>query len=116
MANFDKCADINNNPELVRKVWKKARSLPGFDPNQTRQDVAGARIDYDGHGNRDSQFGWEIDHKKPVARGGTDSLDNLRPLQWENNCSKGDDYPTWTAVVAYKDGYNIHKKCFFTIE
>jgi hypothetical protein len=27
---------------------------------------------------------------KPVAKGGGDELDNLRPLHWENNLSKSD--------------------------
>jgi 5-methylcytosine-specific restriction endonuclease McrA len=40
-----------------------------------------------------TQFGWEIDHTRPVSKGGTDDLANLQPLQWENNRHKGDDYP-----------------------
>ncbi len=37
--------------------------------------------------------GWEIDHIKPVAKGGGDELSNLQPLQWQNNRKKGDDFP-----------------------
>lgn len=108
---------ITNNVtyELLVKVWEKANALPGFDPNKTRQDVAGARIDWGAYGDTDSPFGWEIDHQKPVAKGGSNHLDNLLPLQWENNRSKGDDYPTWTAAVTYKYGYNVHEKRTFII-
>jgi 5-methylcytosine-specific restriction endonuclease McrA len=35
------------------------------------------------------KYGWEIDHIIPVARGGTDDLDNLQPLHWKNNRKKG---------------------------
>jgi 5-methylcytosine-specific restriction endonuclease McrA len=30
------------------------------------------------------------DHKVPVARGGSDAIDNLEPICWECNASKGD--------------------------
>ena len=96
--------------ETLCRIWKKARELQGFSPDKTRQDVAGARIDWSDYGNVDSQFGWEIDHRKPVAEGGTDDLGNLQPLQWQNNRSKGDDYPMWTSTVAYELGYNVHRK------
>ncbi len=45
------------------------------------------------------QYGWEIDHIKPVALGGSDDLSNLQPLQWENNRTKGDEYPHKTCAV-----------------
>ena len=45
------------------------------------------------HGNRDSEYGWEIDHIEPVALGGGDELTNLQPLNWQNNVKKGDQYP-----------------------
>ncbi|MBN9164472.1 MAG: HNH endonuclease [Myxococcales bacterium] len=72
-------------------AWVFLRSDPidGLDPNEWRRDLCGATIRRSEHGNTESKHGWEIDHVQPVAFGGGDELENLQPLQWENNRAKG---------------------------
>lgn len=76
-------------------VWQKAIVVAGVDPRLRRKDVCGNLIDWLMYGDVTTGTGWEIDHIKPVALGGGDELDNLQPLQWENNRHKGDAWPTW---------------------
>ncbi|MCF7811491.1 HNH endonuclease [bacterium] len=73
--------------ETIQKVWEKGKEAPPNDPNVYRKDQCDAWMKRDHYGNRQSQYGWEIDHISP---GGTDELHNLRPLQWENNVDKSD--------------------------
>jgi len=73
--------------ETIQKVWEKGQIVSNNDPNVWRQDACGAWIGRAFHGDRGSQFGWEIDHILP---GGPDVLLNLRPLQWRNNTDKSD--------------------------
>ncbi len=42
---------------------------------------------------RQSEMGWEIDHKHPISKGGTDTPNNLHAVQWEENRKKSDKYP-----------------------
>ena len=74
---------------LIQQVWEKGKIVPGNDPTILRQDDCGAWIMRTEYGNRRSQYGWEIDHIQPKDNGGSDALSNLRPLQWQNNASKG---------------------------
>jgi 5-methylcytosine-specific restriction endonuclease McrA len=78
------------SPEIVLAVWRKGKIVSGYDENTHRKDACGAWMEFRSHGDRDARYGWEIDHIKPVSEGGTDSLDNLRPLHWENNVAKGE--------------------------
>lgn len=79
-------------------VWAKGRTVPDkdghhWDPAIWRYDICGTPMKYSEHGNVKSKHGWEIDHIKPTAKGGANAFDNLQPLQWENNRTKGDNYP-----------------------
>lgn len=75
------------------QVWVKAQPIIGQDPSLWRSDACGGIMRFTDHGDTNSKFGWEIDHMKPVALGGTDDIANLQPLHWENNRKKGDNYP-----------------------
>lgn len=71
--------------EIVERVWQKGKVVSGVDPSRWRKDECGAWIGRLEYGNRDSQYGWEIDHINPS---GGDGIGNLRPLQWQNNVDK----------------------------
>jgi len=97
-------------------VWKKAKNIQTKDGITWGKDYAGAWIRYDMYGDRDSEYGWEVDHRKPIAEKGTDNLSNLDPLHWENNVTKGDDYPSWTTSVTSEGSKNIKKTLSWEIK
>lgn len=75
----------------VRDVWLKGQADSRY--QDYRADMCGKWMKWQDYGDTNSQYGWEIDHIKPVSRDGTDNLGNLQPLQWENNRDKSDQYP-----------------------
>lgn len=76
--------------QIQQAVWNTAQELPDCAPEIWRMDKYGMMIKWSDFGNRNSKYGWEIDHVKPVISGGNDSLENLQPLHWKNNAEKGD--------------------------
>ena len=89
----------NFDQATVNAVWSKAQIVPGSNPNDLRKDSCGAWIRKSDYG-QTTQNGWEIDHIVPVAKGGSDDLSNLQPLQWQNNRHKGDTWPNWSCAIA----------------
>ena len=77
------------NKKTVDAVWDKAKPIPGEDPGKYRQDPYGNKIRRDAYG-KGTQQGWDIDHIKPVAKGGSDAMQNLQALQKKTNREKGD--------------------------
>lgn len=84
--------------ETIEAVWRKGTPEPKYP--SFRKDKCSASMQRSRYG-KVEQWGWEIDHIKPVSKGGTDNLSNLQPLQSENNRHKGDDYPDWSCKVTF---------------
>lgn len=98
MANF--------SDAIRERVWEKATVVAGYNPSKWRKDFAGAWIGHDYYGMM-GNFGWEIDHLRPIVFGGTDDIANLNALQWQNNRRKGDDYPSFSTIIKAKDNQNV---------
>jgi len=80
----------------VEAVWRKGTEEPQYP--SFRKDVCGASMQRGEYG-KTQRWGWEIDHIKPVSKGGTDDISNLQPLHWENNRHKEDKWPNWDCKV-----------------
>ncbi len=70
---------------MLYSIWLKAKPIAGYDSDVWRHDDFGDVIKRPEYGNRDSEFGWEVDHIVPKAQGGSEHASNLRPLNWKNN-------------------------------
>lgn len=89
--------------EDLKKIWARGKSVEGFNSLKYRQDACGAWMEYSKYGDRDSTYGWEVDHIDP---NGGNFLSNLRPLQWENNVAKSDG--KLKCVVTSKNNGNVN--------
>jgi len=75
-----------------KAAWDKAKPIPGKNPDVYRKDPYGNVIRYGSYGTH-GEYGWEIDHKHPKSRGGTNNPRNLQAVHWKENRKKGDKYP-----------------------
>ena len=76
----------------IKEVWDKAEKVSGNnEQNGFRKDQCTAWIRSDDYGNRNSKYGWEIDHIKAQSNNGGDNISNLRPLHWKNNAARQND-------------------------
>lgn len=73
-------------------AWENAHKIREKNSELYRKDDYGNVIYKPSYG-KQSDMGWEIDHKHPKSKGGTDSSRNLQAVQWEENRKKSDTYP-----------------------
>lgn len=100
---------------LLDYLWERAFPVDGYNQERYKHDACGAWIERDKYGDRTSPYGWEIDHIYPqsllkerkVAQDEIDNLGNLRALNWQNNDSKGTDYPSYHAKVRAEGNKNV---------
>ena len=77
--------------EDIEWAWEQAKTISGKNPDLYRRDEEGNQIYKPSYGKNGEQS-WEVDHRNPVAKGGSDHRRNLRALQTEANREKGDKY------------------------
>lgn len=82
----------NFSEERLDQIWDKGEVIRGKDPDLYRKDKCGKTMYRHSYGKM-SEMGWNVDHSKPVALGGTDHLNNLQPMNSRENSSKGKQYP-----------------------
>lgn len=108
--------------EDIKAVWEHGLKVDGVDSSMFRKDACGAWIAFDDYG-QDTIFAWEVDHICPVSlleakhisMDAINDIRNLRPLHHANNASKGNDFPSYTAVITAEEGRNIEEEKNLTI-
>jgi hypothetical protein len=111
--------------ETLKEIaWKQARIVQGHDPSVERWDACGAWIHYEDFENRESDFGWEIDHVIPIAtlrlrkvpRKLWNHESNIRAMHWKNNQSKANAYPLYLTKVEHSGDINVECSKTFNVE
>lgn len=103
---------MNLSEKEKDRIFRKARKIEGLDADEWRMDACDAIIHRSSFGRDDEFFGWEVDHIVPkslleengVPQDLIDDFQNLRPLNWRNNVSKGNDYPSYKVEIQSEDG------------
>lgn len=81
----------NYTQKRLDQIWDKGKPIKGKNPDLYRQDKYGNQMFKPSYG-KFSEMGWNVDHSKPQAMGGTDHLNNLQPMNSRANSSKNDKY------------------------
>lgn len=109
--------------QIKNTIWEKAIIVNNYNPAEIRKDACGAWIRYDKYGDRSSIYGWEVDHIFPksvlrernVLEEEINQIDNLRPLNWQNNDAKGTDYPAYHTRITSDGDKNVEGNYEFVV-
>ncbi len=91
----------------IKEIWNKGVVLDGYDSEKYRLDACGAIMQFDLYGDTNSIYGWNVDHILAIAKGGTDELSNLRPMQHQNNTAKSDGKLVCVVKFDSKQSMNV---------
>lgn len=61
-----------------------------FEKTDGHCHICNGKLEFEDYGKTDAPGAWEVDHHEPLAKGGTDHLDNLFPACSTCNRSKQD--------------------------
>ena len=98
-----------SNKKAKDQVWEKASKVKGENPKVYRKDAYGNKIRKSSYGTN-GKYSWEVDHKKPLSKGGSNESKNLQALHKTENRKKSDSYPYKPAKHAKESLKNIFER------
>lgn len=102
---------MNLNKETAMRLWNKS-----FGKEIKVQDFAGRIITKGAYNDRNSKYGWNIDHILPQSKGGTTADHNLICCHILTNDEKADKFPCFNSngfayeIIKVQNHYEIRKK------
>lgn len=80
----------------------------------TAKDFAGRTMKKNEYGNNKSEYGWNLDHVKPVSAGGKTKSYNLVCCNIKTNSEKSNDYPLFVSNGKYFSVEGTDENCRIT--
>ena len=99
------------NRETAMRIWNKS-----FGKDTKAVDFAGRTIAKGAYNDRNSEFGWNVDHILPQSKGGATADYNLICCHIKTNDEKADTFPCFSAngiafeIVKVQNHYEIRQK------
>ena len=99
------------NRETAMRLWNKS-----FGKDTKATDFAGRNIAKGAYNDRNSEFGWNVDHILPQSKGGATADYNLICCHIKTNDEKADTFPCFSAngiafeIVKVQNHYEIRQK------